>query len=388
MIRTHLFPLAILLIVAACSGSDEQSVAPPPPVEVANVEGQRVIERIQATGDLIPREEATVASEVPGLVTKLHVDEGDAVTRGSALLEIDPERRRLELDARRARVEEADAAFADQQRQTERVRELSQKKIASDAQLDQGELALRLAKSRVSAARAELGLSERALRDATVVAPFDGLVAKRHVSQGEYVAPGAPLLELVALDPIEISFHVTEVDSARVSVGATVELRVATYPNDSFQGQVISVSPGVDLRTRMLRVRAIVPNADARLRPGFFARVDLGISERDGVPMIPEDAVLQRADGAIAFRLVGTDRVERRVLRTGAVRDGRVEVIEGLALGDRVIVRGQTGLVDGSVVAATEHGSKRAPDVAGQPPVAADQPPEVADQPDAEGGTR
>jgi membrane fusion protein (multidrug efflux system) len=367
MIRTTLFPLAILLIVAACSGSDEQAVAPLPPVEVANVEGQRVVERIQATGDLIPREEATVASEVPGLVTKLHVDEGDAVTRGSALLEIDPERRRLELDARRARVEEAEAAFADQQRQTERVRELSQKKIASDAQLDQGELALRLAKSRVNAARAELGLSERALRDATVVAPFDGLVAKRLVSQGEYVAPGAPLVELVALDPIEISFHVTEIDSARVSVGATVDLRVATYPDDSFQGKVISVSPGVDLRTRMLRVRAIVPNTDGRLRPGFFARVDLGISEREGVPMIPEDAVLQRADGAVAFRLVGEDRVERRVLRTGAVRDGRVEVIEGLALGDRVVVRGQSGLVDGSVVAATTHGSAKSPDVAGKP---------------------
>jgi len=264
-------------------------------------------------------------------------------------------------------VEEAEAGFADQERQTERVRELSRAKIASDAQLDQGELGLRLAKSRVNAARAELGLAERALRDATVVSPFDGLVAKRHVSQGEYVAPGAPLIELVALDPIEISFHVTEIDSARVSVGGALDLRVATYPDESFQGRVISVSPGVDLRTRMLRVRAVVPNADGRLRPGFFARVDLGISERDGVPMIPEDAVLQRADGAIAFRLVGEDRVERRLLRTGAVRDGRVEVLDGLALGDLVVVRGQTGLVDGSVVATTTRDGAAVPDVASQP---------------------
>ncbi|MEX2204929.1 MAG: efflux RND transporter periplasmic adaptor subunit [Myxococcota bacterium] len=384
MIRSRSFALAALVLAAACSGPDEQAVAPPPPVEVVSVEGQRVVERIQATGDLIPREEATVASEVPGLVTKLHVDEGDAVARGAALLEIDPERRQLELDARRARVEEAEAGFADQQRQTERVRELSQAQIASDAQLDQGELALRLAKSRVNAARAELGLAERALRDATVVSPFDGLVAKRHVSQGEYVAPGAPLVELVALDPIEISFHVTEIDSARVNVGAMVDLRVATYPNDTFKGEVISVAPGVDLRTRMLRVRAVVPNADGRLRPGFFARVDLGISERDGVPMIPEDAVLQRADGAVAFRLVTDDRVERRVLRTGAVREGRVEVIEGLALGDRVVVRGQTGLVDGSVVAATAHERAAAPDVAGQPEVPGQSP----GQSEGEGGTR
>jgi len=367
MSRSRASAFAVLLFAAACSGPDEQAIAPPPPVEVVRVEGQRVVERIQATGDLIPREEATVASEVQGLVTKLHVDEGDAIARGAALLEIDPERRRLELASRQARVEEAEAGFADQERQTERVRELSQAKIASDAQLDQGELALRLAKSRVNAARAELGLAERALRDATVVAPFDGLVARRHVSQGEFVAAGSPLVDLVALDPIEISFHVTEIDSARVSVGAALELRVATYPDESFQGRVISVSPGVDLRTRMLRVRAIVPNADHRLRPGFFARVDLGISEREGVPMIPEDAVLQRADGAVAFRLVGDDRVERRLLHTGAVRDGRVEVLDGLALGDVVVVRGQTGLVHGSVVSAQTRGSTAVPDVAGQP---------------------
>ncbi|MBM4337554.1 MAG: efflux RND transporter periplasmic adaptor subunit [Deltaproteobacteria bacterium] len=356
--------LAALLVLAGCSDSEEQAAAQAPPVEVVRVEGERVVERIQATGDLIPREEATVAAEVPGLVTRLHVDEGDSVARGVPLLEIDPERRRLELASRQARVEEAEAALADQQRQTERVRELSEAKIASDAQRDQGELALRLARSRLTAARAELGLGERALRDATVLAPFDGLVARRHVSQGEYVAPGSALVDLVALDPIEVSFHVTEIDSARVSVGGGLDLRVATYPDESFQGRVISLSPGVDPRTRMLRVRAIVPNADGRLRPGFFARVDLGISEREGVATIPEDAVLQRADGAVAFRLVGEDRVERRRLRTGAVRDGRIEVLEGLAVGDTIVVRGQTGLVDGSVVAAKPHGRAREPDVA------------------------
>ncbi len=107
MIRSRAAAFALLLFAAACSGPGEQAAAPAPPVEVARVEGQRVVERIQATGDLIPREEATVASEVPGLVTKLHVDEGDAIARGEALLEIDPERRRLELASKQARVEEA-----------------------------------------------------------------------------------------------------------------------------------------------------------------------------------------------------------------------------------------------------------------------------------------
>jgi multidrug efflux pump subunit AcrA (membrane-fusion protein) len=193
-----------------------------------------------------------------------------------------------------------------------------QKKIARRA-ADQASFCGRSVARERRARRA--GLAERA-RDATVVAPSTGW--SRSAGARRYVAPGAPLVELVALDRIEISFHVTEIDSARVNVGATVDLRVATYPDESFQGQVISVSPGVDLRTRMLRVRAVVPNADRRLRPGFFARVDLGISERE-TPMIPEDAAPARR-GRIPAR--GSDRVERRAAhRRGATAEPRCSTV-------------------------------------------------------------
>jgi RND family efflux transporter MFP subunit len=135
-----------------------------------------------------------------------------------------------------------------------------------------------------------------------------------------------------------------------VHLGQPVDVRVAPHPDEQFRATVSSISPTLDSRTRTLRVKGLLANAEGRLRPGTFARVDLGVAERASVAMLPEEAVLQRSDGSVVFRLVGTDRVERLRVRTGLHRDGWVEVSEPVAVGDRVIVRGQVGLVDGARV--------------------------------------
>jgi len=214
-------------------------------------------------------------------------------------------------------------------------------------------------------------MQTRALADAIVKAPFSGLIADRLVSRGEFVAPGQKLFELVSLDPIEVEFHLTEVDSSRVKVGNDVGVRVAPFPDETFSATVTIVSPTIDPRTRTLRVKAQLDNTDGRLRPGLFARVDLGIAKREGVPMIAEEAVLQRADGAVVFRTIDESRVERRVIEVGAHHDGMVEVVRGLAPGDFVVLRGQAGLADGQLVAprnadGTSAGAQT-PDVAGAP---------------------
>jgi membrane fusion protein (multidrug efflux system) len=171
------------------------------------------------------------------------------------------------------------------------------------------------------------------------------------VSQGEFVSVGQKLFDLVALDPIEIEFRLAEVDSARVAIGSEIDVRVAPYPDEVFRASVSVISPRIDPATRTLRVKGVLANPDGRLRPGLFAGVDLGVSDRSGVAMIPEDAMLQRADGSVAFRLLDANRVQRRVLTTGVFQDGRVEVVEGLEVGDLVVVRGHASLIDGAVVA-------------------------------------
>ena len=350
-------PLLALLAgvaVLACGPEAPPEEATGHPVSLSAVEAVDLADRIEATGQLLAKERAEIAAEVGGRITEVLIDEGRGVEVGTAVLAIDPERRSLERDSAKARVDETRAATREQKRELARISELRERGVASQTQLDSVTTALALARSRHDAAAAQLGVAERALADAQVTAPFAGLIARRMVSRGEYVAVGQKLFELVSLNPIEVEFHLAEKDSGRVAVGQSVSVRVAPYPDVAFPATVTVVSPTIESRTRTLRVKAQLDNVEGRLRPGLFARVDLGIQVRRGVPMIPEEAVLQRADGAVVFRLLEGNRVSRQLVETGEYRDGRVEVVKGLTPGDIIVSRGQSTLVDGQEVVPRE----------------------------------
>jgi len=346
-------------LAAGCGGEQAAPSVTAPPVMVREVETHRIEDRIEATGQLLAPSQAAVAAQVGGQVTRVVRNEGDEVAKGELVIEIDPERRHLEAASARGALAQAEAQAAEAERELGRVEKLHARGVAADAKLDQARTALRSARASCDSLQAQLGMAERSLRDANVTAPFAGLVSRRWVFEGESVAPGQKLFDLVALDPIEVEFHLPERDSSRVAVGAPVAVRVAPFPAEVFEAEVTVVSPTIDPSTRTLRVKAELANPEGRLRPGLFARADLGVAVRENVAMIPEEAVLQRADGPVAFRLVGKDRVERRSLELGVIRDGRIEVRAGLAPGDRVVVRGQSDLVDGAAVSVR--------DVAGQP---------------------
>jgi len=367
-IPASLFSALLMAGLFACGGDGEPE-KPPPPVSLARVVGLDLVDRIEATGELRAVEHAEIAAEVGGRITEIIIDEGSAVEVGAEVIFIDPERRSLERDSAKARVDEADAQVREARREYKRVNDLRSRKVASQTQLDQAETELKLARSRLLAAQAQSGVMERALRDANVTAPFSGFIARRFVSRGEYVQPGTKLFDLVSLDPIEVEFHVAEVDSGRVALGQTVQVRMAPFPDETFGATVSFVSPTINSRTRTLRVKALVDNRDARLRPGLFARVDLGVSSREGIPMVPEEAVVQRADGAVAFRIDAENRVERLVIETGVHDAGLIEIVHGLEAGEFVITRGQTWLSDGDLVTPRHPDGTLArrpgPDVAG-----------------------
>jgi RND family efflux transporter MFP subunit len=295
---------------------------------------------------------------VDGVVTELVVDEGDRVEEGAVLLAVDPEKRALVVANVRAMQRDAQAALAEAEREVARLRKLHEGGIASDAALDKAETGNSRAHSRVEATGAELGVAERALRDASVRAPFTGWIARRDVSRGEYVRPGQPLFELVALDPIEVEFAVAERDSARVHIGQQVGVKVAPYPDETFSAEVTVISPTLDTKTRTLRVQARIANPDGRLRPGLFARTDLGVAKREGALLVPAEAVLQRADGEVVFVATSDGLARRVVVKTGQQRGGQVEIVEGLGADDEVIVRGHAALVDGTPISRRNPGGE------------------------------
>jgi len=362
------------LLFAAC-GSEEAttSVSGPTPVTVVRLVAEAIEVEIEATGQLIAKERAALAAEIAGQITEIEIEEGGAVKEGDVVLTIDPQRRRLERESARALRDEARAAVRESERDYNRRVELFGRNVTSQTQLDQAETELSLAKSRLVAAEAQLGVAERALRDATIRAPFNGLIAQRFVSRGEYVSTGQKLFELVSLDPIEVEFHLTEVDSGRVEMGQQVAVHVAPHPDEVFRGVVSVIAPVIDTKSRTLRVKAQIENSDGRLRPGLFARVDLGLDTRENVVMVPEEAVLQRADGAVLFRATADGRVERVLIETGVVRDGRVEVTRGVGAGDHIVTRGHFRLADGQPVSSrTADGelvgvADPGPDVSGSP---------------------
>jgi membrane fusion protein (multidrug efflux system) len=363
--RVALVLLALAPLVFACSGAKDDAAVQAPPVALSDAVAIDLEDLIEATGELVSPSHAMIAAEIGGRITALYVEDGAPAARGQRVLEIDPERRNLEVRAASAGNTEAKASWVEAQRAAARVRMLFKSNVASQAQLDQAETALELARSRADGAAARLGETLRAQRDAEVTAPFDGLIAQRFVSVGEFVQPGTRLFELVALDPIEIEFRISEVDSSRVKVGQIVGVRVAPYPDELFRATVTVVAPTIDPATRTLRVKGTLPNPDARLRPGLFARADLGVARREAVLMVPEESILQRSDGQVVFRFVAGNRVERRVVTTGAFKDGKVEIVDGLAPGDKIVTRGHTALVDGAMVSVRgPDGSALDPDVA------------------------
>ena len=340
---------AIAAALCAC-GDDSATEAKGTPVTVERVIAHRIVEQIQATGELLAVEEASVAAEVGGRITEMRVSEGAAVSKCDVVLEIDRERRELELANERALVAGARSEIAQERRERNRIQTLFKSEAASQAQLDAASTRMRTSEAKLAAAEAKLGLAQLALRNASVAAPFDGLVARRFVSAGDHVAEGEKLFDLVALDPIEVEFHLAERDSARVAVGHTVEVRVTPYPEQVFHATVHVVSPRIDPATRTLRVKALVENAERKLRPGLFARADLGVAERERVAMVPEPALLQRSEGSVVFVVRDGNRAERRAVKLGVFRDGLAEVVEGVEVGEQVIVRGSSRLVDGAVV--------------------------------------
>jgi len=338
-------------LLGGCQAEDRLESALDLPLVVAEpVVLQDLEDRVMAVGELIARNHAEIAAEVDGRVTEILVLEGAAVDAGQPILELDPVKRRLELDRANARVAEARASVENERRQVDRQRELFGRQISSQKALDEAETRLRLAEAKLLAARADLGVETRALDESTVRAPFGGLVVRRRVSLGEYVKVGQPLVEMVSLDPIEVVFRVSEIDSSRVRVGQQVAVHLAPHPDEVFAATVTVVSPTIDPRSRTLRVKAALDNASGRLRPGLFARADLGLRTREDVPVIPSTAVLQRTDGSVVFTVDDELRTHRRVIEIAGFQEGVIEVASGLVAGERVITRGHTELVDGQLV--------------------------------------
>jgi len=362
--------------------------AAPRPVQVERA-ALRPLERITpATGWLAARERATLSTKVAGRLKSLTVDLGSQVAPGDLLAQIEPRDFELRVQQATAALAQARAALglplegesdtpdldqvpevrqaravADEaSRNVDRLTRLHREGITPHAELDTAESQLAVAREKLQTAqidartrqatlaqrRAELDLARQQLADTAIRAPFPGVVQERLAHLGEYLTAGAPVLELVQLDPLRLRLQIPEREAALIQPGLTVRARVDGQPN-THEGRIARVAPALDPDDRMLTIEADIPHR-AGLRPGLFVRADLVIRADDPGLVIPSKALTTFAGIQKAVLLVQGAAVER-VVTTGRRGEDWVEVLSGLSAGDTVVVN-PAGIRTGQAIEA------------------------------------
>lgn len=223
---------------------------------------------------------------------------------------------------------------------------------AAEAQLQADLGAVKAAEAQVQQREAALDLGRKRLGDTTVLAPISGVIARRHVSPGEFVKDNTILFTLVATDPLKYTGTVPERFAPDVRNGQEVRLQVEAFPGRTFPGQVTRIAPIVEVQTRTLALEARVPNAQGLLRPGFFGRGVVLTRRQANVPFVPAEAVAYFVGITKVFVIVD-GRAQERQVKTGTSQDGWVEILDGIRPGDAVATSGLAQLYDGAPVAVS-----------------------------------
>jgi RND family efflux transporter MFP subunit len=252
-----------------------------------------------------------------------------------------------------------------------RIKSLLEQRVVSQSEYDQRETRVEAARQRYQAernkadqdyrswqaARARVTLARKAVNDTSVRAPFDGLVAERLVSIGDFVGVGTKVASVVRIDPLRVVLTVPEQSVSQVSVGQEVTFRVDAYPDRTFAGTVRFISPALRAEQRAMTVEAIVPNADGLLKPGLFASADLVQAPQPAL-MLARTAVREVGSTSRVFIVKG-DRLEEQIVTLGQQAGDRVEIVSGLPRDAVVAVPGKTPLAEGLRV-TTQNSDRRA----------------------------
>jgi len=289
-------------------------------------------------GEVDGSREATLASALGGPVERLLVSEGDHVKRGQLVVLVDAAL--YDIRKRQAQIH-LDSALRDLNR--------SQGLGTAMAQAERDRR-----QSLVDAAQVELDLATLQLQRSRVVAPFAGIVAKTHTEVGEVVAPTAPLVDLVQLDPVHVVLSVPDRDVIALELGAPVTVHIAAMPN-SLKGTISRISPTGDRDTRAFEAEVSVDNADLKIKPGMIATVSIDRTLASGATVIPQDWLVTRRDGVGVFVDEG-GKARFVAVKPGQIVRDQVVIAEGLLPGARLVIRGHRDLTDGDPLSVAREG--------------------------------
>lgn len=333
--RSAIGLLAPLLLLTSCHREHEAGrpeTLPPVTVQVITVQRQLHPATEDVVGTVRPKLRARVEAKISGRIEQLAVTAGQPVKNGELLAVLDSREVQARLEQARAMLSQADKDF-------QRLQPLLQSNAISRQDFDAAEAKLRIAKSSVMEA-------ETMLTHTKILAPFDGIIARKLADVGDLAMPGRPLLEIESPATLRFEADLPEALVERVKMGLTlpVSLNALTKP---VPGTVAEIAPIADPGSRTYLVKLDLPQATG-IRVGQFGRVKVTVGESDA-PLVPLSAVKQRGQMELV-EIVVSGRAQLRIVKTGKRSEGHIEIISGLEAGETLIIQSSAAVLDGQPV--------------------------------------
>lgn len=317
--------------------------------DIAAVSTQNLGLVIPISGSVRPVVQAMVKSKVAGEVSKVFVREGERVVAGQVLVSIDTADLKARNDAQRAMVAESKAKLDMATKNEGNNRALLAKNFISQNAFDGVANSMQIAEANHQSTLAQAAITQRALADAQIKAPFAGIIAKRAVNIGEKITADAPVMHVVDLSRMELEAPVPVGDIPSIKVGQEIAFKVDGFQDRAFKGKVERINPSTEAGSRSISIFVTLPNEDGALKGGMFANGTLAAVSRTAVTSLPISALIEEAGQTYVFALK-EGAVERKPITIGAKSPerGLVEVRDGVALGTEVITVKADGLKHGS----------------------------------------
>lgn len=354
----------LALIVSGCdrSSSKAKETELQIPVEVMTVKLGEVVQSLSYSGDIRAEQEVKVFSKIPDRIERFFVDAGDEVKRGATIAKvvattIEQGVRQAEAGLAAARAQEANLRV-----EFERAQRLTTENAMSPQQFDAIKTQYEAVKAQVEQAEAAVKSARTQLAEATITAPISGVIGVRYFEAGDMASPAMPLVTVVQMDRVKITFNAAEEDLGKLAVGQTARVMVKSYADRSFEGKVVKISPVLDPLTRMAEVEVLIDNPQRLLKPGMYAQVDVITGILKDVLVVPRFAVIENTT---LERINGQDQVVKNyyvfVIDSNKARQKKLDVRyanhkslavnSGIEIGNKLVIAGQNNLRDGLPVA-------------------------------------
>ncbi len=333
-------------------------------VDTALVESRPFETSLDIVGELKAAASVEVMSRISGRLSAVNVYRGDTVRRGQelAVLEDDDLRQQIRRSeasvlVARAAAKREEATVDNLRLQLNRLERLHDEELVSVQDLQDLQSRVRVAESQLELAQAQIQQAEAALHELTVqreqtriYSPLDGVVGDRYLEPGSVVNPSVPIVSVISLDRVKTVVPVPERTLLSLRVGLPSSIGVDAVPGRSYRGSITRLSPFLNPQTRTADVEIEIPNPEQTLKPGMFARVHIDVNTSQESLSVPRSALLTRGDQKGVYLLTPDLRTVFQPVAAGRVQGNFVEILEGLAVGTRVVTTGAQSLNEGDTV--------------------------------------